>query len=359
MTMTAAPGREPTLWTGNPFRETRLAASLESSAPPPPSAAEAADRERPQRSFHLHLRDVLGSVVLWTASLGASLLLVSWEDVSLAHPMRREAAVALAASMASDPSSSSSSSTTSPSSPTSSRPAPWGASTVRGMAFGVAERGAFSAAADLEPDAHQNLLSYNEVMLMHRMDRVPQWEEEDDDRIVTRNDVSEAVRSVQRAVLKLQDCKRLANEYEYDSLASALQGPVLRADLEGACYLLQRADRFLSKEARTEIGFDWGSCAWRHCGALADAQEALDELDHLVGVLEPYECLFCLDVVERSLRDILAVTAQYQDDGTVHVPEYRPLQRRSDMIEDAGGEQLDGTDNDYLKALSFLRNTIF
>jgi hypothetical protein len=38
------------------------------------------------------------------------------------------------------------------------------------------------------------------------------------------------------------------------------------------------------------------SCAWRHCGAQADAQEALDELDQLLGVLEPFECIFVLDV---------------------------------------------------------------
>lgn len=68
------------------------------------------------------------------------------------------------------------------------------------------------------------------------------------------------------------------------------------------------------------------SCAWRHCGALADAEEALDELDHLVGVLEPYECLFCIDVIERSFRDILAVTKEYID-PSIHIPEYQQLQR--------------------------------
>lgn len=68
------------------------------------------------------------------------------------------------------------------------------------------------------------------------------------------------------------------------------------------------------------------SCAWRHCGALADAQEALDELDSLVGVFEPFECLFCLDVVERSFRDILAVTKEFQD-PSVAFRNYEPLKR--------------------------------
>jgi hypothetical protein len=36
---------------------------------------------------------------------------------------------------------------------------------------------------------------------------------------------------------------------------------------------------------------------------LADAHEALDQLDSLTRLLEPYEAIFCLDIV----RDMLAV----------------------------------------------------
>lgn len=43
------------------------------------------------------------------------------------------------------------------------------------------------------------------------------------------------------------------------------------------------------------------SCAWRHCGALADAQEAFSELYNGLGLLEPYECLFVLDVIGKIL----------------------------------------------------------
>ena len=49
------------------------------------------------------------------------------------------------------------------------------------------------------------------------------------------------------------------------------------------------------------------SCAWRHCGAEADAQEALAELNNLSGVLEPFECEFIIDIVDRSLRDMIAM----------------------------------------------------
>lgn len=84
------------------------------------------------------------------------------------------------------------------------------------------------------------------------------------------------------------------------------------------------------------------SCAWRHCGAQADAQESLAELYNLLGVLEPFECLFCLDIVERSLHDILAVS------HVIHIPHYTPYQAR-------GGED-SALDMDFLEALKGLRS---
>ena len=73
---------------------------------------------------------------------------------------------------------------------------------------------------------------------------------------------------------------------------------------------------YIRNDNKKSVNFLWlcycfgakkNSCGWRHCGAQADFQEALAELDQLVGVLEPYECLFCLDICERSLRDVLAM----------------------------------------------------
>lgn len=291
-----------------------------------------------ERPYQRRLQEVQQSLLLWIGCLGVSILLISWEDISMNHPMRREAAIV----------SSSTSSTSLRSNPF----MLWGTSTIKGMAFGRTERQAFSAVADLEADTYQTLPSYNEVMLQHRVDRIPQWEGGE----ITRNDVTRSVRTVQRALIRLQDCKELATNYEYDALKASIREPIFRSDLEGACYVLKKADKFLTQDDRNEIGFDWGSCAWRHCGALADAQEALDELDHLIGILEPFECLFCLDIVERSLRDILAVTTPYHDTA-VQVPDYQPIKRMSDVVDD--GDQLDGTENDYLNALSFLRNTLF
>ena len=138
-------------------------------------------------------------------------------------------------------------------------------------------------------------------------------------------------RTCSDALQYLDTCKQQANDYDWDLLTESIRNPILHSEMEDACNLLKRANEFLSVEARDEVGFDWGSCAWRHCGAFADAQEALDELDSLIGVFEPFECLFCLDVVERSFRDILAVTQQYQD-PSVPVREYEPLKRMVRLI---------------------------
>jgi hypothetical protein len=39
----------------------------------------------------------------------------------------------------------------------------------------------------------------------------------------------------------------------------------------------------------SQLDFDWRSCEWTYCGASADAQEALDALDHLLGAHEPFD----------------------------------------------------------------------
>ena len=95
--------------------------------------------------------------------------------------------------------------------------------------------------------------------------------------------------------------------------------------------------------------FPYFSCAWRHCGALADAEESLAELYNLIGVLEPFECQFCLDIVERSIRDILAVAPKVVEQK---IPPYVPYVARG--IE--GGES--ALDMDFVEALERLRSNL-
>jgi len=269
---------------------------------------------------------LIGLAQLILTSFIGAILLISWEEVSMHHPMRQqplqqirlqESAVDLSYH--------------------------WGDSTVRGMAFGRAQRIRLD---DAEPQDSQSIPSYNEVMLEHRTERVPSWQ----NGAMTEGRVRESVATVQKTVTYLQECKQLARDYDWDGLTLAIRKPTLHKEIQAACNNLKHADGYLSPEARDEIGFEWASCAWRHCGALADAQEAIDELDHLIGILEPFECLFCLDIVERSLYDILAVTQKYQD-ASIPVPEYQPLQRKSDV----GEEGVDQFDAEYLEALEFLK----
>ena len=287
---------------------------------------------------------------LFLACIGMSIILISWEDVSMYHPMRMEHQALLSPS---------SSSRSKPTTIAWDFPSRWGRSTVRGLAAGGTERQAIAAAGDLESSTYKNLPSYNEVMLIHRTDRIPLWNVKKKDTVVatTRKDVTDSVRAIQLALLRIRDCEKLARNYEWDQLTETLNEKVLRCNLEHACYILKGADEFLSREARDEIGFDWGSCSWRHCGALSDAQEAIDALEHQVGMLEPFECIYCLDVVERSLRDMLAVTNKYADES-LKMPDYIPIQRMSDLTSDEDND-LDRQDTEYMNTLSFLRNIEF
>ena len=296
---------------------------------------------------------------LFVASVGMSVILISWEDVSMYHPMRMESQALL--------STSTSSSQSQDSTFAQEFPLRWGRSTIRGLAAGGNERRVIAEAGDLESSTYKDLPSYNEVMLTHRTDRIPLWNpnekafwnpsEKDTVVPTTQKDVTDSVRAIQMALLRIRDCTKLAQNYEWDDLIEVLGEKVLRSDLESACYILKGADEFLSKEARDEIGFDWGSCAWRHCGALSDAQEAIDALEHQVGMLEPFECVYCLDVIERSLRDMLAVTNKYAD-KSVKIPDYVPIQRMSDLS-NQDDSALDRQDEEYMSTLSFLRNMEF
>lgn len=146
----------------------------------------------------------------------------------------------------------------------------------------------------LIPDESASLPSYNEVMLRHRQERIQQWHAGAQ---ASDSQKAQAIHLLVECYQNLGTLRQYANDYQWTNLRSALREEPWAAKLESAASSLRSVDQ--------AVGFDWASCAWRHCGALADIQEALDELDALVGVLEPFEALFCLDIVERAVRDML------------------------------------------------------
>jgi hypothetical protein len=197
--------------------------------------------------------------------------------------------------------------------------------------------------ADSDDTSLANIPSYNEIMQWHRRERVPSW-----DKSVNDQDVRVAVSRIFRALAAVNQLKLMADDYRWDAIQAEIRSPVLSDDLEMSCSILRRASFALSEDARREIGFDWGSCAWRHCGAEADAQEALAELYNLSGVLEPFECRFVLDIVERSLRDVLSVIpVKYYDQA---LDKYQSYQFRD--ADDENSNQ----DEELLKAISKFRN---
>lgn len=67
----------------------------------------------------------------------------------------------------------------------------------------------------------------------------------------------------------------------------------------------------------------------------------------MIGILEPFECLFCLDIVERSLHDILAVSNVATD---IKIPRYVPYEARGQE----GGDS--ALDMDFLQVLKGMRS---
>ena len=258
----------------------------------------------------------------------------------------------------------------------------WGQATIRGMGFGKQERLLLiQQAQDGQSDNNSNnnnnnddnnlsnLRSYNEVLQDHWQIRVPQWRQDaavvDDQKnnnpllstSAPADYYATAIHTLCQCLASLDnELKHNIENYQWPRLRQTLHTAPW-SELEWAASRLRKVDN--------AVGFDWGSCAWRGhnaCNALADAQEAIDELDYLSGVLEPYEALFCVDIIERSLRDMLVAApwqwarpedAQYwQTTMDTYVP-HRVFDPEQEEDEDGG--QSERIDDEYLKTLQDLK----
>mmetsp|Transcript_19708 Transcript_19708/g.43878 ORF Transcript_19708/g.43878 Transcript_19708/m.43878 type:complete len:492 (+) Transcript_19708:40-1515(+) len=242
-------------------------------------------------------------------------------------------------------------------------------SATRGLAWNKSDRQPDIYELQFGEQAGRDIESYNEVMEHHRRERVPMWKKDgtrqsgfpssniDVSSNMSEETVKDAVVDIYNALRAVLTLKVLAIDYGWDEMATVMDSRTLTSNLERATQTLRSAKPYLADDARDTIGFDWGSCAWRHCGAAADAQESLAELKCRLGLFEPFECLFCLDIVERSLRDIVAVIPEKLkpkgNDGVLE--EYVPYQPRS---EDEGNFEGDGDESEFLGALSALRNDL-
>lgn len=261
-------------------------------------------------------QDTFQLIGLVIHSVCVALTLIAWENLTYSHCIGRRVHHAVVSAT------------------TTTRPLFFGAGTVGGMAFGASERQLLQSATPL---------SYNEVLQQHRTRVVREWHTPP-----TEMQLGDAVHALVQALMTLSKLKEWAKEYQWDRIL-----PVVK-HLQNQIGQASSALRWTDTDG--VVGFDWGSCAWRHCGAWADAVEALDELDARMGLLEPPEVAFCLDVVERSVRDMLMNVNWREkwinkDDvrDWQSLDEYIPWQSSSSGIE--GGS----LDDYYLKALSNLR----
>mmetsp|Transcript_3616 Transcript_3616/g.5495 ORF Transcript_3616/g.5495 Transcript_3616/m.5495 type:complete len:428 (-) Transcript_3616:101-1384(-) len=249
----------------------------------------------------------------------------------------------------------------------------------------------------------QDVRGYNEIMLEHRRETIPRWigqNAESDNlglmgsdtssrisfatstkeaRSYSKEELQDAVLQLYKSLGALDNLKTMSDDYMWEEIKDMLQPSstvsgdenTLRQSFESLEVLksaplyyksitdnnnqqqLSTTDRNNVDQLPELIGFDWGSCAWRHCGAKADAQEALAELYTSVGMLEPFECRFIIDIMERSIRDVLLVVPDdlrptSADGRMVELKPYEPYMSQS---EQNGGDE----SFEYVNALNSLR----
>lgn len=256
----------------------------------------------------------------------------------------------------------------------------------------------------------QGVRGYNEIMLEHRRETIPKRIgqnniDSDTDlglmgtdtasrisfatsakkvKSYSKEELRDAVLQLYNTLDEIDSLKTMADDYMWEEIKDMLQPSsstvsgnenALRQSFESLEVLksapqyyksiaentnqqqLSSTDRNNVDQLPELIGFDWGSCAWRHCGAKADAQEALAELYTTVGMLEPFECRFIIDIMERSIRDVLLVVP---DDlrpisAGGRMVELKPYEPYVSQADQSGGDESMGIDYEYVNALNSLR----
>ena len=118
---------------------------------------------------------------------------------------------------------------------------------------------------------------------------------------------AEAYATVLRVRAAIALAEDLARDQRWADLDAALPLQLVR-EFEAACTVLSLSAA-LSADARAAIGFQWGACGWKRCGAQADGAQAICKLRQNLGMIVPIEALFYLDVAKRAVDEVLAAAA--------------------------------------------------
>jgi len=393
----------------------------------------------------LSWKDILPLSLYTAMCLSGAILISTYEDYDVTHTRPSPSTLRLPSTLISSSTAESSSPSTTPSSTFSY----WrnhfnfvGAAT-RGMGWGPSDR------VTLERNHHEQGGSsvsdsntffeewygtsaatlqwkpgYNEIMLQHRSERVPRWNELDNEdnyaqsssiaakngmvttpSTTSKEQLQQAVLQLYHSLDELNELKLMSDDYMWDEMKERLNPTTtalvngnsataettndrysLLTALEYSMDILKSApsdytsstaapskydsssmisnqhnspNRNNVKELRDLIGFDWGSCAWRMCGAKADAQEAIAELYSDVGMLEPFECRFVIDIVERSIRDVLAVVPDdlrpYENGAPMQARPYEAYVPQAGNDDEETGIVRSLIDDEYTQALAEMR----
>jgi hypothetical protein len=115
----------------------------------------------------------------------------------------------------------------------------------------------------------------------------------------------EAFRVVWRLRDAIDEASTLAEARRWDELEAVL--PAASAPLFERAATVLAASASLGAQERAAIGWEWGACGWRRCGAQADVSQALAKLRANLGMIVPLEALFYLDVAKRGADEIIAI----------------------------------------------------
>ncbi len=289
----------------------------------------------------LSWNDILPLSMYATACVVAAILVSTYEDYDVTHTRPSPSTLRLPTVISSE---------SIPSSSSWRRSFNFIGAATRGMGWGPSDRDSIPSSTTLVSEDTYKIYSfedwygtsattlqwkpsYNEIMLQHRLERVPRWNElgnkQSTTSTSTQNNMTPTKEQLKQAVLQLhhsleeiEKLKAMAEDYMWEEMKDHLSPTPntlairtksdypLPLALEYSMDILKSIASYYSSssidhstmskrylnmdELPNLIGFDWGSCAWRHCGAKADAQEAIAELYSNVGMLEPFECQFIL-----------------------------------------------------------------
>lgn len=115
----------------------------------------------------------------------------------------------------------------------------------------------------------------------------------------------DAFRVVWRLRDAIDEASALAEAQRWDELGAVL--PASSTPLFERAATVLATSAALGPQERAAIGWEWGACGWRQCGAQADVSQALAKLRANLGMIVPLEALFYLDVAKRGADEIIAI----------------------------------------------------